>query len=147
MYLWNDPEAAIVRAARETNWSMPEHYIQMLEDAHGSLRGESVLILGASYRGDVKETAFSGVFAVVDALQERGAKCWVTDPYYSEKELIELGLPSEGRDEDVTAIVIQADHKEYSMHKFADYSKLRTVLNGRNIKFRQLGDSIQEVKT
>ena len=132
MYLWNDPEAAIVRAARETNWSMPEHYIQMLEDAHGSLRGESVLILGASYRGDVKETAFSGVFAVVDALQDRGAKCWVTDPYYSQEELTELGLPSEGRIEDVTAIVIQADHFKFRELDLRRFPQLRTVLNGRS---------------
>ena len=147
MYLWNDPEAAIVRVARETNWSMPEHYIQLLEDAHGPLRGEPVLVLGASYRGDVKETAFSGVYAVVDALQTRGAKCWVTDPYYSPDELSALGLPCVGQAEDVTAIVIQADHNEYKSHRFADYTNLRTVLNGRNIKLRELAPSTKEIKT
>jgi len=60
----------VVRVARETNWSMPEYYIQMLEDAHDSLTGETVLVLGTSYRGDVKETAFSHLF---DALRRPGA--------------------------------------------------------------------------
>jgi len=49
---------------------MPEYYIQMLEDAHDSLKGETVLVLGTSYRGDVKETAFSHLF---DALRRPGA--------------------------------------------------------------------------
>ena len=33
-----------------------------------------VLVLGAAYRGGVKETAFSGVFPTVEALQARGAR-------------------------------------------------------------------------
>ena len=32
----------------------------------------TVVVLGASYRGKVKEAAFSGVFATVDALREAG---------------------------------------------------------------------------
>jgi len=146
MYLWNDPTAEVVRVARETNWSMPEHYIQMLEDAHGSLKGETVLVLGASYRGDVKETAFSGVFAVVDALRRRGANCWVTDPYYSPKELSDLGLPSAGRNEDVSAVVLQSDHRAYEDRTFSELPNLRTVLNGRNRRLAQLSKSIQVIR-
>jgi len=145
MYLWNDPTAEVVRVARETNWSMPEHYIQMLEDAHGSLKGETVLVLGASYRGDVKETAFSGVFAVVDALRRRGANCWVTDPYYSPQELVDLGLPTDGRNEDVSAVVLQADHLAYENFPFSELPKLRTVLNGRDCQLARLSTSIQVI--
>ena len=50
-------------------------------------------MLGASYRGGVKETAFSGVFAAVAALRERGAQPFVTDPMFSDAELEALGLP------------------------------------------------------
>lgn len=145
MYLWNDPTAEVVRVARETNWSMPEHYIQMLEDAHGPLNGETVLVLGASYRGDVKETAFSGVFAVVDALRRRGANCWVTDPYYSPQELADLGLPTDGRNEDVSAVVLQADHLAYENFPFSELPKLGTVLNGRNSRLARLSTSIQVI--
>jgi len=147
MYLWNDPTADVVRVARETNWSMPEHYIQMLEDAHGSLKGETVLVLGASYRGDVKETAFSGVFAVVDALRRRGANCWVTDPYYSPEELSNLGLPSAGRNMDVSAVVLQSDHRAYESRTFSELPNLRTVLNGRNCKLTELSKSIRVIGT
>jgi len=136
MYLWNDPTATVVRAARETNRSMPEHCIRLLETAHGPLAGQNVLILGASYRGDVKETSFSGVFDVVNALTVRKARCWVSDPYFTSEELEQLGLPIRGNAKEVEAIVIQADHAEYRTYKFSDHPVLRTVLNGRGIELR-----------
>ena len=63
LYLWNDPDATVVRAAREANAGMPDYTIGLLEGAHGDLAGQTVGVLGAAYRGGVKETAFSGVFA------------------------------------------------------------------------------------
>ena len=41
--------------------------------AGGDLTGKRVAVLGAAYRGGVKETAFSGVFATVEALRGAGA--------------------------------------------------------------------------
>ena len=49
----------------------------------GSLEGLRVVVLGASYRGRVKETAFSGVFATVDALRARGLNVPVTQSCFS----------------------------------------------------------------
>ena len=69
MYLWNDPAATVVRAAREANAQMPAYTVDVLKAAHGDLKGQKVVVLGAAYRGGVKETAFSGVFATVDSLK------------------------------------------------------------------------------
>src|SRR5690606_23661548 len=46
LYLWNDPSATIVRAAREANAGMPEYTIGLLEGAHGDLHGQRVAVLG-----------------------------------------------------------------------------------------------------
>ena len=52
---------------------MPERCVDRLADAYGDLTGAVVVVLGACYRGGVKETAFSGVFATVErAAQARG---------------------------------------------------------------------------
>jgi nucleotide sugar dehydrogenase len=136
MYLWNDPDASVVRAGRLTNASMPEHYIAALEKEHGSLKGETVLVLGAAYRGGVKETAFSGVFPVVEALHSRGALCYVTDPLYTANELDALGLPTKGNASEVTAVVIQADHAEYLTYDFLQHPNLRSIVNGRNLPLK-----------
>ena len=73
-YLWNDPAATVVRAAREANAGMPSHAIDLLEGILGGISGKRVAVLGVSYRGGVKESAFSGVFPAVAALKERGAQ-------------------------------------------------------------------------
>ena len=71
------------------------------------------MVLGASYRGAVKETAFSGVFATVDSLRKRGAKVLVHDPMFSDEELAGFGWDAYHLGEEVTAAIVQADHAEY----------------------------------
>lgn len=132
MYLWNDPSATVVRAAREANLAMPSHAVELLEAAYGDLTGAAVLVLGAAYRGGVKETAFSGVFPTVEALRERGAVPYVCDPMYTAAELTALGLPAYGG-EPVTAAVVQADHAEYQTLGPADLPGVRVLLDGRRI--------------
>ena len=61
--------------------------VDLLADAYGDLTGAGVLVLGAAYRGGVKETAFSGVFPTVEALRARGAQPYVSDPMYTAEEL------------------------------------------------------------
>lgn len=80
LYLWNDPEATVVRAARAANAAMPDYTIGLLEGAYGDLTGARVVVLGAAYRGGVKETAFSGVFDAVESISRRGGTAWSTTP-------------------------------------------------------------------
>jgi nucleotide sugar dehydrogenase len=130
LYLWNDPAASVVRAAREANAAMPDYAIDLLAAAYGDLAGASVLVLGAAYRGGVKETAFSGVFPTVAALHARGATVYVSDPLYTAAELTDLGLtPHQGQA--VTAAVVQADHPEYHTLGRADLPEVRVLVDGR----------------
>jgi nucleotide sugar dehydrogenase len=133
MYLWNDPEAEVVRAARETNISMPEYAVSLLESEYGDLRGARVAVLGVAYRGGVKETAFSGVFGVVDALRERGAVPLVSDPMYQEAEIRALGFEPYDAGAAVDAAVVQTDHAEYRALTAADLPGIRALVDGRRI--------------
>ncbi len=81
LYLSNDPDATVVRTAREANERMPAEVVRRLAELHGGLLGQRVVILGASYRGGVKETAFSGVFPTQRALVGAGAEVRVHDPH------------------------------------------------------------------
>lgn len=133
LYLWNDDRASVVRAARERNASMPEHAVDLLERIHGSLAGARVLVLGAAYRGGVKETAFSGVFGTVAALAERGAVVTVSDPLYSAAELAGLGLEPHPAGASVDAAIVQADHREYANWGPDRLPGVRSVVDGRRI--------------
>jgi nucleotide sugar dehydrogenase len=130
MYLWNDPEATVVRSARAANAAMPAYAVDLLAAAYGDLTGVQVLVLGAAYRGGVKEAAFSGVFPTVEALRERGAVPFVSDPLYSDEELTALGLTPH-RGEPVTAAVLQADHDEYRTLGAADLPSVTVLVDGR----------------
>ena len=133
LYLWNDPEATVVRAAREANAGMPDYTVGLLEGAHGDLSGQRVAVLGAAYRGGVKETAFSGVFATVQALRERGATVLVHDPMYTDEELGKLGFEAYHLGEKVDAAVVQADHAEYKSLSLADLPGITTFVDGRRV--------------
>src|SRR5699024_8644248 len=77
LYLASDPDASIVRTARQFNAGMPAYAVGRAAELLGDLAGLRAVVLGASYRGGVKETAFSGVFATVEALTRRGARVLV----------------------------------------------------------------------
>jgi nucleotide sugar dehydrogenase len=133
LYLFNDPEATVVRAAREANAGMPEHAVTLLEGAYGDLSGARVAVLGASYRGGVKETAFSGVFPLVAALKARGATALVHDPMYTDEELGKLGFEAYHLGEPVEAALVQADHAEYRDLEPAGLPGLKAIVDGRQV--------------
>ncbi|TFD50796.1 nucleotide sugar dehydrogenase [Cryobacterium frigoriphilum] len=142
LYLWNDPDATVVRAAREANAAMPEYSAALLEREHGPLAGATILILGAAYRGGVKETAFSGVFPTRDSLAARGARVVVHDPLYRDDELVALGLSPYHLGEPVDAAIVQADHAEYRTLTPADLPGIRTLLDGRRLTDPELWTGI-----
>jgi len=130
-YLWNDPEATVVRSAREANAKMPEHAVSLLANSLGDLKGKKVAVLGISYRGGVKESAFSGVFGTVTALKSRGADVVVHDPMYSDEEISSLGFTPYAIGAEVDAVILQADHKEYKGLSKKDFPGVQGVVDGR----------------
>jgi nucleotide sugar dehydrogenase len=133
LYLWNDPEATVVSAARAANAGMPDYTIGLLEGAYGDLAGARVVVLGAAYRGGVKETAFSGVFGAVEALTQRGAVALVHDPLYTDEELERLGFSPYHLGEPVDAAVVQADHAEYRTIGPDDLPGITAFIDGRRV--------------
>ncbi len=132
-YLWKDPDATVVRAAREANAAMPEYAVAMLQSVYGSLSGARVAVLGAAYRGGVKETAFSGVFPVVAALRARGADVAVNDPLFDDHELAGFGLAPYRLGTAVDAALVQTDHPEYRELSAADLPGVRALVDGRGV--------------
>ncbi|MET3466762.1 nucleotide sugar dehydrogenase [Microbacterium sp. BDGP8] len=132
LYLSTDPDADIVRTARLLNASMPERLVARAEELLGSLEGLRVVVLGAAYRGGVKETAFSGVFPTVEALRQRGAVVTVHDPLYDDDELGRLGLAAHSAGATVDMAILQTDHDEYRELTPADLPGIRLLVDGRN---------------
>jgi nucleotide sugar dehydrogenase len=133
LYLWGDPDATVVRSAREANAGMPAYAVQLAAAALGDLAGARVVVLGAAYRGGVKETAFSGVFPTVQALTAAGAVVSVDDPLYSAEELQALGLVPHVPGSAVEVAILQADHREYRGLRSTDLPGVQVVVDGRRV--------------
>lgn len=133
MYLWNDPAATVVRAAREANAEMPVRAVARLEAEFGSVKGKKVVVLGATYRGGVKETAFSGVFPTVNELKRLGATVAVHDPMYTDDELRHEGFEPFHFGETADAAILQADHAEYANLTAEQLPGVSVILDGRNM--------------
>ena len=132
LYLSTDPDADIVRVARLFNASMPERLVAQAADVLGDLTGRRAVVLGAAYRGGVKETAFSGVFPTVAALKARGAAVLVHDPMYSNDELRGLGFTPYELGEAAELAVLQTDHAEYRTVGPEQIPGVKLMVDGRN---------------
>ena len=142
LYLSNDPGAEVVRVARATNAGMPAYVVSKLAESYGDLTGSKVVVLGAAYRGGVKETAFSGVFATVEALIAAGATPVVHDPMYADDELTALGFEPYHLGEPIDAAIVQTDHVEYAFLKPTDLPGIVNIYDGRRVLDRRLWSSV-----
>ncbi|MCZ4300534.1 nucleotide sugar dehydrogenase [Microbacterium oxydans] len=133
LYLSTDSDANIVRTAREFNESMPERLVAQAEGLLGDLSGLRAVVLGAAYRGGVKETAFSGVFPTVAALEERGAIVRVHDPLFTDEELQGLGFAPYSLGDAVDVAVVQTDHVDYREIAPEQLPGVKLLVDGRAI--------------
>ncbi|HMT90794.1 MAG TPA: nucleotide sugar dehydrogenase [Dermatophilaceae bacterium] len=133
LYLWNDPEATVVRAARAANADMPAYTVALASDLVGGLAGKRVAVLGASYRGGVKETAFSGVFPAVAGIARLGGMPLVHDPMYTDAELEKLGFTAYHLGEPVDVVLVHTNHADYATTTAADFPGVSVLVDGRAI--------------
>jgi UDP-N-acetyl-D-glucosamine dehydrogenase len=126
--LAGDADARLPLLAREINERMPAY----AADLAGDVNDKTVLILGIAYRGGVKETAFSGAFALRDTLTARGAVVVAHDPMFSDDELRGHGFrPWDGTAIDI--VIVQADHHEYETLDRDDLPGVQVVVDGRGV--------------
>jgi len=81
----------------------------------------------------VKEAAFSGVFATVEALTKQGASVQVHDPLFSDEELLRLGLTPYHYGEETDLAIVQADHAEYRTVAPEQLPGVRLLVDGRRV--------------
>lgn len=131
-YLSNNPEAEIVRAARRQNEVMPEYfYSRILNDAEGKT-GLNILVLGLSYRANVKEAAYSGAKELCRLIEESGNIPFVVDPLFTAEEIVEMGYRNMSNKNEVDYAILHTPHTEFSNYDFSEMPNLVGIVDGRN---------------
>jgi nucleotide sugar dehydrogenase len=134
-FLFNDdPELRIPPLAREINEGMGAFTVDTIEDRVGSIDGQSVVVLGIAYRGDVREDAFSSAFRLRDELLAAGARVYAHDPFFDDEHLRRLDFEPYDLDapEPVRVAVLQAAHSAYGDLDPARLPGLELFVDGRN---------------
>jgi nucleotide sugar dehydrogenase len=132
-YLSVDTGASIPAAAVTLNESMPGRVAQVVADKLKGLGSPKVAILGLSYRGGVKELAFSGTFPLAFRLREMGIDVSVHDSLFSADEIQDAGFNFYSIGEETDGVVVHTDHDEYARLTEFDFPTASFIYDGRGI--------------
>ena len=108
-----------VEIGRTINESMPDHVIELLNDAFSesekSLSNSNVLVLGISYKPDVKDLQITPAQTIIEKLKKLQSNVLIYDPYFKSAEVFDLKTESTlvGALEKSDALIVVTAHKEF----------------------------------
>lgn len=132
----------IIKISREINESMPNHVVELtkegFKDAKKSISKSKILILGISYKPNVKDFQLSPAEKIVEKLLQLDAKIKIYDPYFKSTRIFNIKTENNLTEaiSDTDAIIIVTAHKEFLDIKPTFYaSKMKTpiVIDSRGI--------------
>jgi len=118
---------SMIEYSRQINEKMPEHVIKLTLDAFKEckkpIQNNDILILGVSYKPDVKDIQLTPAKHIIKKLQDLGANIHIYDPYFSSSQVFGINV-----EENLDAVISKVDasiiitaHKEFrniSLHVF-----------------------------
>lgn len=116
-----DARLRLVLDGRKINDLMPRHVAKLAADGMRvfgrSLKRAKVVVLGISYRPNVKETRYSPSLELIAILRKRGARVVVFDPLFNASDMESLGLTSEPTlrkaAEKADCVILAVGHDEF----------------------------------
>ena len=121
---------SIIESGRKVNEKMPEHVISLTLDAFNecnkTIQDSSILILGISYKPDVKDIQLTPAEQVINKLQDLGVKIHIYDPYFKSKKVFGITVAEniENVISTVDASIILTAHDEFKKIEIALFSKM-----------------------
>ena len=116
---FDDNILSLVKLGRNINESMPDHVIELiidgLKETNKQISNATILVLGVSYKPEVKDIQLSPAEQVVDKLKEHGAKIKIYDPFF--KATTVFGIQTEKNIDqafaNVDSVVFLTAHNEF----------------------------------
>ena len=124
----------IVESSRKINEKMPDHVIELTSDAfkecNKSIQNSEILILGISYKPNVKDIQFSPAEHIIKKFQKLGANVYVYDPNFASSEV--FGIKCEENLDDILskmdAAVIVTGHDDFKKIDISSFAKMKTPI-------------------
>ena len=125
---------SIIESGRKINEKMPDHVITLTSDAFKesgkSIQNSDILILGISYKPDVKDIQLTPAEEIIKKLQNLGAKIKIYDPYFRSKNVFGLNVENniENIITNVDAAIIVTAHSEFKKLELSLFTKMKTPI-------------------
>ena len=124
----------IVQHARKINEKMPEHVIELTSDAFKeckkTMQNSHILILGVSYKPNVKDVQLSPAEHIVRKFQNLGVNVHIYDPYFISTEV--FGIRVEENIDDILskidAVVIVTNHDDFKKIEISSFNKMKNPI-------------------
>ena len=148
---FTDKTFELVENGRKVNENMPFHTVQLLEDAlneiNRPLSNSSILVLGLSYKPDVKDIQISPVEKIVELLKNKGANVLLYDPYFKDSEVFGIQTLHNYSEslEVADGLIIATGHKEFhNLEPLFLKSKMKNpiVIDSKNILDQKLAKNV-----
>jgi nucleotide sugar dehydrogenase len=125
---------SIIESSRKINELMPDHVIQLTIDAFNeckkSLEKSKILIMGISYKPNVKDIQLSPAKDIIKKFQNLGSIVHIYDPFFSSTEI--FGLQVENNFENILsemdAVVIVTGHDVFKEIKIDSFLKIKSKI-------------------
>ncbi len=142
-----ETDRSLILEARRINDASPAVTLALAEEAHGSLEGCRVALLGVAYRFDSEDTRNSPTLALVPLLRARGANVVLHDPYVTQTDQNLRRAEAEGKFtqdaeealRDANVVIFCTAHRVYADGLdgiLAGRPRLGTVVDGCNLTTR-----------
>ena len=121
----------LVKSSREINEKMSKHVVDLVTDAfeeiNQSVEKSKILILGVSYKPDVKDIQLTPAQDIIKKLQNIGTKILIYDPFYIGKEIFGIKVEEKITDviAEVDAAIIVTAHKEFNLIDPSIFSQMK----------------------
>ena len=130
--------ARFIELAGDINSHMPEYVVdrirRLLNERGKSVRNSNILILGVTYKRDIKDTRESPALDVIKLLEKEGARLHYNDPYVPkimwDKDAHRSSRLTPALMKKVDLTVVLTDHTSYNYQWIVDRSRL--VFDTRN---------------
>jgi nucleotide sugar dehydrogenase len=116
---FNSNLLSLVKIGREVNENMPNHVIDLiidgLKEAKKQISNSTILLLGISYKPEVKDIQLTPAEKIIEKLKEYGAKVKIYDPFFKSTKVFDIETENEIDQAltNVDCIVLVTAHKEF----------------------------------
>ena len=125
---------SMIESGRKINENMPNHIVELtssaFKESNNSLQNSDILILGVSYKPNVKDIQLSPAEKIISKLQNLGANVHIYDPYFSSDTV--FGIKVEDNLDDILpkmdAAIIVTDHDDFKNIKISSFTKMKNPI-------------------